>query len=257
VRALQHLLLVTGHDPGPLDGVFGPRTRAAVEASANSKLPIVTAADIEQIRALPRRAVEVPRALTPATLEEVREALVDAMPAEIMPSHPSGSVRSAGVDAMVRVALAQLAVEHGLHAWTPRLEIEHAVSWWLAPNFNLPAFVSVWGCNLGNRQVRRKDRGFVMSGWESPTVPWFCLRSAEVVDGHREILSAPYDAYPDIREGAAGYWAALRDHYPGALAAMEAGDPDATARALKLEGWYTGSVDAYAAGMVSAWGRVG
>lgn len=237
VVELQWLLRATGHDPGPLDGILGPRTALAVrdEETARIGWPIDLAEmdpeHMAALRALPRVAVEMPRLHTPTTLEVLRSALAAGYAAVF------GDVAEALALASlaVRVALAQLAVEHGAD------------------------YSAIWSNNLGNRQVRHEDRAFAQSGYETPLTPFYRLRSREVVRGRDVELVADYYAYPPgptgLEEGAAAYWRALRDHYPQSLVAFEAGAPAAAALKLKEEGWYTGSEADYARAMVDRYTR--
>ncbi|WP_088554756.1 PGRP and LysM peptidoglycan-binding domain-containing protein [Calderihabitans maritimus] len=58
VRVLQLLLTRAGFDPGPIDGIFGPRTEAAVKAFQRQKgLPVTGVVDTNTWIALIRDAV--------------------------------------------------------------------------------------------------------------------------------------------------------------------------------------------------------
>lgn len=238
VLLVQWLLRACGYDPGPLDGIFGPRTAAAVCAFDHPGLacndPIADEVTIANLRRAPRISVEMPRLRTPTTLEALREALErgydGAFPDRdaFVFAHIGKGVR----DTAVRVALAQFAEEHGAD------------------------YSAIWSNNLGNRQVRRDD--------DRSVTPFYALRSREIVrvgaEQREAMLVSPYYAYPPgptgLEEGAAAYWAALRDHYPQSLSAFEAGAPAAAALKLKEEGWYTGSEADYARAMVDRYERL-
>jgi hypothetical protein len=215
--------------------VFGKLTRAAVCTAEHDGKPMCDegyADDVTfaNLRRAPRLPVEVPRVRTTATPEELRRALDDGYCRMSWKgsrgSWGSCDCASPACENAVRVALAQLLTEHG-----------HDLQ-------------GLWVWNLGNRQVRREDRGYAQSGPEMPTVPWFALRSAEVIGGQTALLGAFYYAYPSLAEGADAYWAAMRDHYPKSFAAFEMGDPERAARTLKAEHYFTGDVEAYARDMV-------
>lgn len=52
IRALQSLLAEKGFDPGPVDGLWGPRTEAAVEAYTQPELPLGVSLDKRSEKAL-------------------------------------------------------------------------------------------------------------------------------------------------------------------------------------------------------------
>lgn len=246
VLELQALLAMTGHDPGPLDGVFGPRTLRAFEAwySLPEALTSVTDDDLAALRALSRRAVELPRILTPIAAVDMRIALAAGYHA----TDPVGAGYERiedmpGAGNAVRVALAQLAVEHGCRPWSDGLVMrQHLPPTWLCPQPAEQAYLYVWDFDIGNRQIRRED---------GPMVPWFSMSPVEGsgATAHK-VMSAHY-AYPNAAEGAAAYWRFLRDHCASALAAFERGDPAAAAKGLKHGGWgYSGDEEAYTRGMV-------
>lgn len=254
VRELQLLLAMTGHDPHGIDGIFGPKTHAALRAWHLTTLPVQASDEtVAALRAAPRLAVEVPRVLTPASVVDVRIALLAGYVATFGHEPGPGALP-------IRVALAQLAVEHGLRPWDATLEQELRRKGLLPPHHLRPAgngktiaeaYVYLWTNAPGNRQVAREDRGFAQSGPEAPTVPW-CSLSANEGGGAliRKLTSACY-AYPNLAEGAAAYWRFLRDHCAAALAAFERGDPAAAAHELKVGAWhYSGSERDYTAGMV-------
>lgn len=260
VLELQLLLLMTGHDPGPIDGVFGPRTLAAWSGLAESRGWVeengptvdVSDGDMAMLRAIPRRAVELPRILTPITAVDMRIALV----AGYMAGDPGGP----GTEHMgnaVRVALAQLCVEHGCEAWDGRQwakldDAGHLPRPWLTPfQAGAQTYVYVWSNNIGNRQVSRGDRGLAQSGPEMPTIPWFSMSPMEGSGSSAHKVTSAHYAYPNAAEGAAAYWRFLRDHCGPTLAAFEAGDPAAAAHELKVGAWrYSGDEGAYMKAMI-------
>ncbi len=276
VRELQLLLSFTGHDPGPIDGIFGPRTRAAFgnsldarygQAAARAFDPgSADAEDLAHLRALPRRAVEVPRVIAPVSAVDMRIAIVAGYVSSF-PDHEQCSTSPLFCPNMtnaVRVALAQLCVEHGCAEWGVSVEHQLRNDGLLPPAHLRPsssadepvtAYIYVWTNNVGNRQVPREDREerpFAFSGYlDEPLVPWFALTAHEGEGANvRRLTSACY-AYPNIAEGAAGYWRFLRDHCGPALAAFERGDPAAAAHELKVGTWsYSGDEAAYTRAMV-------
>jgi hypothetical protein len=252
VLELQTLLAMTGHDPGPLDGVFGEKTWAAV-ASARAPLPIVTDADMEQIRAHPRRAVELPRMLTPVSAVDMRIALVAGYASTFGDSFPQADGKGPRA---VRVALAQLCVEHRCETWTmatrDRLSEQSILpAAWLWPTHGAPAYVAVWNNNVGNRQVGRGDRSESYFPLGPPIVPWFSMSPVEGSGATAHRATSAHYAYPNVAEGAAAYWRFLRDHCAGALEAFERGDPAAAAHELKISAWhFSGDEHEYARAMV-------
>ena len=246
VLELQMLLRMTGHDPGPLDGVFGPRTWLASNDllvkdphwPATSRE--VTDANLTGLRTLPRRAVELSRILTPISAVDMRIALVAGYEVEIQTVEEAEMVGSGAMTNAVRVALAHLAVEHGCESWRGPMTQELDEYRLLPPTWLQPkpaeqrqVFIAVWCNNIGNRQVRHEDRGFAQSGPEMPTVPWFGMAATEGSGASARRATSAHYAYPNAAEGAAAYWRFLRDHYAHALPAFEAGDPEAAARLLK------------------------
>lgn len=271
VRELQFLLLVTGHDPGPLDGVFGPRTWIAASDlltkdpmwSATSRE--VTNHNITALRTLPRRAVEVPRILTPVSAGDMRIALVAGYASVFGDTWDTraaglGDVGGQRMANAVRVALAQLCVEHGCRRWGMTVIADLAEHGLVPPLHLRPihgeeTYIYFWCNNVGNRQVAREDREkrpFAFSGHlGEPLVPWFSLTAPEG-DGSaaRDLTSACY-AFANAAEGAAAYWRFLRDHCPRSLAAFERGDPADAAHQLKIERWrYSGGEAEYSRAMV-------
>lgn len=231
VLELQWLLRATGHDPGPLDGIFGPRTRAAAGDAARDicgwewASPELTASDVGRLRGLRRRGVEMPRLHTPTTLEGLRSALEQGFASVL-----GGGDWNA---AAVRVAIAQLAEEHGAD------------------------YSALWSNDVGNRQVGVEDHD--VHG--VPTVPHFYMTPLEGSGSGAKKVRSPHYAFPPgptgLEEGAAAYWRFLRDRCAPALAAFEAGDPAAAAHELKIGAWhYSGSEADYARAMVDRFARL-
>jgi len=277
VLELQTLLAMTGHDPGPLDGIFGPRTQAAAldammltpgwAATSRALAPD----DLSGLRALPSRAVELPRVMTPIAEVDMRIALVAGYEATTpwMCIEQDGSVaaRERLVHQCadhakrsfyaVRVALAQLAVEHGRRVWDAGLEHELAEKGrlpppWVRPKAGERALVKVWNNNVGNRPV-----GFTPKQG-LPRVPWFALPAPEGSGSAARILTSACYAYLNAAEGAAAYWRFLRDRCGPALAAFEAGDPARAAHELKIGVWsYSGDEASYTRAMVDQYASLG
>lgn len=247
VLELQWLLRATGHDPGPLDGIFGPRTREAYlrafvarwgqpgDTLVESVVDEIDDEDMGMLRALPRVAVEMPRLHTPTTLAALSEALTFGCVTAL--GHPAYAPDPRQLSAAIRVALAQLAVEHGAD------------------------YSALWSNDVGNRQVGAEDRAFAQSGPEAPLVPHFYMTPLEGSGSGAKKIHSPHYAYPPgptgLEEGAAAYWRFLRDHCAPALAAFEAGDPAAAAHELKIGAWrYTGDEADYARAMVDRFSRL-
>ncbi len=244
VLELQTLLLMVGHDPGPLDGAFGPRTKAAVGAYLDARYD-PDDEDFAYLRALPRRPVEVPRMLTPIAAVDMRIALA----AGFEVARPgAGPITAANA---VRVALAQLCVEHGCKEWwagiTRELQEKRLLpAAWLCPVAGEEAYIYVWCNNIGNRQVRRDD----LAG-RGPLAPWFSMSPVEGSGATAHRATSAHYAYPNAAEGAAAYWRFMRDHCGSALAAFEAGDPARAAHELKVGRWaYSGDEVAYTRAMI-------
>lgn len=247
---LQTLLAMTGHDPGPLDGVFGQKTQAAWCSCHDAWIiggPLSGACpeDVAMLRRLPRRAVEVPRLCTPVTALDMRIALVAGYVSTGGCHSDEAPCRGIGCQSThnaVRVALAQLCVEHGLLPWVPT----RTVGEWVAPPQGTETYTWIWNSNIGNRQVRRED----LAG-RGPLVPWFSMSPMEGSGDTVHRATSAHYAYPNAAEGAAAYWRFLRDHCGPAFAAFEAGDPAAAAHELKHGGWsYSGDEREYARAMV-------
>jgi hypothetical protein len=260
---LQTLLAMTGHDPGPLDGIFGPKTLAALGTVASWGATSAAPPLLDGLRALPRHGVELPRMLTPVSAVDMRIALVAGY-ADAFPGHD--------VDATsVRVALAQFCVEHGCEAWLPKL----TVAPWLSLPLHEQAYIYVWNNNVGNRQVRAEDRersavaatcidpGPIaaqqprLDPHGTPAVPWFSMSPMEGSGASAHRATSAHYAYPNVAEGAAAYWRFMRDRCAPALAAFEAGDPATAAHELKHGAWsYSGDETAYARAMVDRFARI-
>ncbi len=243
VVELQLLLRMTGHDPGPVDGIFGERTFYAANEAYSMVFeapPVGWRADVPYLRQQPRLAIEMPRVSTPTSEEELRLAIGRSYVEVVRPSGPDGT--QVGVPQMrnaVLVALAHLAVEHGA------------------------TYAAIHTFNVGNIQVPHQQ----IDGRSSlPRVPWFDLVSKEVLtvtdkDGkivRREVdMKSPYPAFANLLEGATAYWTFLRDHCSAALARFESGDPAGAAHELKVGVWhYSGSEADYTRGMVDSYHRI-
>ncbi len=265
VRELQLLLAMTGHDPGPIDGVYGPRTRAGVCSwKIYGDGTAVDGVDIDLLRVWDRRAVEVPRVLTPASAVDVRIALVAGY-AATFDEIDERNAAVAGFDYRprepnpnsIRVALAQLCVEHGAEPWggeqtrkLARASLLPSVYLW--PKQGEPSYIAIWTNNIGNRQVTRDDYRSDPPGTRPiPTVPYSLLRAREGVGASAKMLTSACYAYPNLAEGAGAYWRFLRDHCGPSLTAFERGDPAGAAHELKVGRWhYSGDEAAYARAMV-------
>jgi len=246
VLELQWLLAMTGYPPGPTDGIFGPRTaRAAFDEKAGpftSGRQVIYDGDIADLRALPRRPVELPRILTPATALDMRVALL----AGYMATFPERMSTSANA---VRVALAQLCVEHGLLPWVAT----RTVPPWLAPATGAEVYAWLWNNNVGNRQVIDADRDAA----GMPTVPCFWMNPIEGSGAGAAKRRSRHYAYPNLAEGAAAYWRFLGEHCASALAAFERGDPLDAAHQLKVGAWhFTGDEAVYAAAMADRYRNI-
>jgi hypothetical protein len=261
VLELQTLLAMTGHDPGALDGAFGPRTQAAYTAATASTF--AHDEDVADLRSLPRRAVELPRLLTPVSAVDMRIALVAGYASTF------GDIAEAMASAAlaVRVALAQLCVEHGCETWTmvtrDRLSAQGILpAAWLWPTHGEQAYIAVWRKNVGNMQVRAENMSpapdHPLAAMVSrPTVPWFSMSPVEGSGATAHRATSAHYAYPNVAEGAAAYWRFLRDHCAGALAAFERGDPAAAAHELKISAWhFSGDEHEYARAMADRFASI-
>src|SRR5262245_49770646 len=77
VRAVQQALRAKGQDPGPADGVLGPKTRGALKAYQQAeKLPATGEMDPETLARLGVKARPQQRA-APQRVREVQQALTD------------------------------------------------------------------------------------------------------------------------------------------------------------------------------------
>jgi len=234
VRRLQWLLRATGHEPGPLDGIFGPKTRLACDAFGDRQgAPRLAGwrndahvddVFLDALRAAPRVGVEMPRVRTPVAWPELAHELTFAFVETFGHKDyaPGTELRNA-----VRVAGAMLAVEH-----------------WDTERAN---FGAIWCNNVGNHQIRAEDRTgpsirvstetSTIRFNHAPTSPFFVLASKEILGGREATVPALYPAWPPgpsgLAEGCAAFWRTLRDHYGHALPAFGAGDPEAAARLLK------------------------
>jgi hypothetical protein len=256
VLELQMLLIMAGFDPGPLDGVFGARTldgyRHAVTYRQSWEAP--DADDIAYLRALPRRAVELPRILTPVTVEDMRAVLIYGYEVELQTFEEAEMGGGGPMEKAVNCALAQLCVEHVCESW---FELDaRRIAPWLQPTHGAQTYIYVWNYNIGNRQVRQKDRDDSYLQLGPPKVPYFIMSPVDGVgDAAHRATSAHY-AYANATEGAAAYWRFLSGHCAPALAAFEAGDLAVAAHELNAGEWrYSGDEAAYARAMMDMYER--
>jgi hypothetical protein len=105
-----------------------------------------------------------------------------------------------------------------------------------------------WCWNIGNVKV---TQGQVDAG-----VPWFDLPGTWEIIGGKKVTLQPGDpgrrfrAFGSLDEAMGEHLAFLRNkRYRSSWPAVESGDPDAFARALKAQGYYTAHVDVYARAM--------
>jgi hypothetical protein len=108
-----------------------------------------------------------------------------------------------------------------------------------------------WNWNIGNVKV---TQGQVDAG-----VPWIDLPGTwEIIAGKRVVLpdghpGRRFRAYASLDAGMAEHLDFLRNkRYAPSWPLVVTGDPDAFARALKVQGYYTASADDYARIMVAA-----
>jgi hypothetical protein len=130
-------------------------------------------------------------------------------------------------DGCRRVAIAHLLLEHGRRDHNPAGPV------WGIFNFN-----------LGNQDATSDD--LEPSPDESPVALFRTVPECEGTSCQRRAQHVRR-AFPTAAEGAAAYWSRLRDAYPEAFAAAEAGEPRAFVAWLRQRGYFTGSTDAYAA----------
>lgn len=103
-----------------------------------------------------------------------------------------------------------------------------------------------WNNNIGNVKATPGD------GLNYTMLP----NTWEIINGKRETFQPPHPqtwfrSYETLAEGMVSHIAFLRRRYAAAWAHVEAGQPDAFARALKARGYFTGDVDVYARSLVS------
>ena len=154
----------------------------------------------------------------------------------IVTTHEVPRERTPLTDAELRTALAAghvLAFE--AEASPVRLDVATAMV-----EFETDHGHALWCFNFGNVDAAQ--------GW---TGGRFSLVADEGSGDSTHSLRKMLRAYPSADEGAAGYWRYLAEHHGAALAAFDSGDGDRAARALKASGYFTGSVEAYAAGVAS------
>lgn len=105
-----------------------------------------------------------------------------------------------------------------------------------------------WNNNIGNVKCTPSQ---AFAG-----VPYFMLPNTWEIIGGKKITFQPphaatwFRAFATLAEGMAHHLAFLKNkRYAPAWPAVEAGDPDAFARKLKAQGYYTAPVEQYAAGL--------
>lgn len=146
----------------------------------------------------------VPRQHTPVAIADLPDLLSDGYGATTGHDPEPGHIR---------LALAQLELEHGVEAGALR---------------------AVYNWNLGNQ-----DAG---EGWTGDT---FCtVPECEGVSCSSHAVHQRR-AYASPEEGAAGYWQVMTERYPKALEAMARDDAAGFVRELKLAGYFTGDEGAY------------
>jgi hypothetical protein len=134
--------------------------------------------------------------------------------------------------ARLRSAWSMLAVEHGGETGG------HRIPGW-----------AIWCNNSGNISRALKVHGAAWAG------DYFDLTAKEDLPGGPRLVTQQLRAHSSAIEGAADYWSVLLGRFPEAVAAMDLGDLDGVAVALKATGYYTASASAYAAGL-RAWARI-
>lgn len=154
----------------------------------------------------------VPRTRTPVALEDLAPALVAGF-------HDACGYEPA--PEAVALAWSQLCLEAGVAGDVLR---------------------GLFNDNLGNHDADAEERA---SGPVFETVFEREL-GAGGVEYHATHIRPAYD---DLEGGAEGYWRRLRSGFPEAFAAMDGGDPQAFAVALKSERYFTDDAHAYAAGL--------
>jgi hypothetical protein len=106
----------------------------------------------------------------------------------------------------------------------------------------------VWNNNLGNIKEIPNDG-----------LPYMSLRGVwEIINGKREELpkthpGSRFTAFETLDQGADWYLKKLRTRFASSWPAIEKGDPDAFARALKQQNYYTADVDTYARLLRTHW----
>ena len=154
----------------------------------------------------------------------------------VVATHEVSRERTPLTDTEIRTALAAGHVlAFGAEASPLRLDVATAMV-----EFETGHGHALWCFNFGNIDAAQ--------GW---TGGRFSLVADEGSGSSTHSLRKMLRAYPSAEEGAAGYWQYLAEHHGAALAAFDSGDGDRVATALKASGYFTGSADAYAAGVTS------
>lgn len=189
-------------------------TGAPAVLAPDRRAELVTMPD-DPYDALPP-GLEVPRRRTPHTALELRTALV------------LGHHETTGqtIDApRLRAAWCMLCVEHATHLGG---QLVHGGAIW----------TENWG-NIG------------LGSWKGD---WCFLDAEEVLHSGRRVVRQRIRAHSGPVPGAADYWAFLLSGYPLAVQAMDGGDLEGVAAALKARSYYTALEHDYALGLVT-WAR--
>lgn len=230
VLALQQALNATGAHL-LLDGHYGPATEAAVRFYQLQRPPLrvdgvagpVTLAALATATAdppspsAPSPALEVPRVRTPLPLPALALSFRQAWTARF-PSVPT--------PIEVRMAVAHLRFEHGVET-VPKGDVQ---------------LKATYCHNLGNLMTGGKWAGH-----------WFRMDALEVEAGREVNHHSHWRAFSDPTAGVNGYLSAMALSFPSMLAAFGLGSPTAVATAGKGEGYFTASIDVYAARLAACY----
>lgn len=157
-----------------------------------------------------------------------------------------------GAGGVAPVASRQVAA-HATHATMPQLRAAIARAC-TKVNGRAPSarFLDV----LTAQAAVETGRGEHMYNWNfggikgsAPSGGTAVLRTKEILDGKEVVIHDGFRAYASIDEGATDYVALLRRRFGAAVDAAQRGDVDGFAHALKASGYYTASVDDYAAAL--------
>lgn len=213
VLELQLLLITRGFSPGPLDGIYGPKTGAAVErARVAAKLPPLSssaASLLQWLRSVAPKPIELLRIRTPIASKNLAQALREGHK-HYFDEEPSGR--------RLRMARAHCALEHGA------------------------AGLAIWVHNIGNIMTGLSYQG-----------PWFAMTAVEQTGTGPKPKHSRWRAYAEPAEGAEGYWRLLWEHFPEAFLQFDHGTPAGFAHGLKQRGYYTAKEGDYAALLAACW----